>query len=245
MSLKLVDRNLEAAVLAENLCISLLKIAVQPERRAFANTSDQELNMFPRHVLRLRAEDDRIPEIAAADETKVNDLDGALIHPHLEAFHAAEVIAQRHCKREHLLIVSSRKMADRVGILDLDIVADIHDLFVFAALDHINCRRRHQKILTRSETARNHLDGHIRVIQHVDRKKLLRIARLDRAAELAVDLLVRHTDKRGAVPAEMIDDITPVFNDSGKGLLQLTDTVGDTFAEASYTALVLGGGVWT
>ena len=39
--------------------------------------------------------------------------------------------------------------------------------------------------------------------------------------------------------------ITPVFNDSGKGLLQLTDTVGDTFAEASYTALVLGGGVWT
>lgn len=39
--------------------------------------------------------------------------------------------------------------------------------------------------------------------------------------------------------------ITPVFNASGKGLLQLTDTVGDTFAEASYTVLVLGGGVWT
>ena len=101
-------------------------------------------------------------------------------------------------------------MADRVGILDLDIVADIHDLFVFAALDHINCCRRHQEILSRSETARNHLDGHIRVIQHIDRKKLLRIARLDRAAEFAVDLLVRHTDKRGAVPAEMIDDILAV-----------------------------------
>ena len=39
--------------------------------------------------------------------------------------------------------------------------------------------------------------------------------------------------------------ITPVFNDAGRGLLQLTDAVGATFAETSYTALVVGGGVWT
>ena len=39
--------------------------------------------------------------------------------------------------------------------------------------------------------------------------------------------------------------IAPMFNDSGKGLLKLTDTVGTTFAETSYTVLVLGGGVWT
>ena len=39
--------------------------------------------------------------------------------------------------------------------------------------------------------------------------------------------------------------ITPVFNDVGRGLLQLTDAVGATFAETSYTALVVGGGVWT
>lgn len=39
--------------------------------------------------------------------------------------------------------------------------------------------------------------------------------------------------------------IAPVFNDVGRGLLQLTDAVGATFAETSYTALVVGGGVWT